>query len=558
MRPVLSARRTTEPSTKMADQMPLAAPWCRPDTRAEYSRWRLRRVRWVVKIPSIVMFTSLASGMMGARMAAQAPSAAGASAADLVALAIEAMGGETRLATLKSLVLESIGHGFALEQSERPEGPWLTTYTQRTEIRDYEHKRTRLETERRNWSFPKWSPPQVSIAGPDGGAFMVGTRWVPTAPVDIDTAMALSPERILLTARSASDLHVMPDELQQNIKQHVVVFTYQSKRMRLLLNPWTHLPTMFEQISNDPRNVWGDVTERRWYSFWTLERGGLMYPRQTTTEWNGLPFTDETVQVLTVDELVDDAKFSIPGDTKAASAALARSNAPRPAPPTATLDETKVIAITDNVVEIPGGYNVSLVKQPDGVVVIEGTTSSTYSQLVMAFAAKRFPDAPIKALVTTSDAWPHIGGVREYVAKGIPIYPLDLNVSILSRLTAAPHAIAPDTLARQPKEPIFRPVAEKTTLGSGDTRIELVPIRGETGERMMVAWLPGQHLLYSSDAIQHAAGGTGFFMPAMLMEVQAALEREHIAGVERVFGMHLSPTPWSAVVQAIEAAKGGS
>ena len=83
------------------------------------------------------------------------------------------------------------------------------------------------------------------------------------------------------------------------IAQHVVAFTYKGQAMRLLLNPWTHLPTMLESLSDD--RTWGDVTTRKWYSFWTLEKGGLMYPRQVSTEWNGFPRMDETVQGLVVD-----------------------------------------------------------------------------------------------------------------------------------------------------------------------------------------------------------------------------------------------------------------
>jgi hypothetical protein len=86
--------------------------------------------------------------------------------------------------------------------------------------------------------------------------------------------------------------------------------------------------------------------------------------------------------------------------------------------------------------------------------------------------------------------------------------------------------------------------------------MELIPVRGETGERMMIAWFPGAHLLYSSDLIQRGSGGKGFFMPEMLLEVSAALEREHITGVDRVFGMHLAPTPWTEVQSAIAEAKG--
>jgi hypothetical protein len=500
---------------------------------------------------------ALAAGLSAiavtARIQAQVPKGPIATPTEVVGQAIAAMGGEARLRGIKSLTLDAIGHGYALEQSERPEGPWLTTYTQRTEIRDYEHGRVRLETQRRNWSYPMWSPMQVTVILPDAAGIQVGARWLPTAPRPIESAMALDPERVLLTAQAAKDLRVAPDEMQQKIKQQVLAFTYDGKRTRILLNPWTHLPTMVETVAGDV--IWGDVTTRRWYSYWTLEKGGLMYPRQITTDWNEFPHFDETVQVLTVDGVVDDAKFVIPDDTRAASMKTAQAATPA-APRPLTIDEAKVVQVAENVLQVSGGYNVGLVHQPDGIVVIEGTSSPDYSAVVMAFVAKTFPGLPIKALVTTSDAWPHVGGVREYVAKGIPIYPLDLNVSILSRLATAPHTIAPDDLAKAPKAPIFRPVADKTTIGSGETRIELIPIRGETGERQMVAWMPGLHLLYSSDAIQRASGGRpGFFMPAMLMEVAVALDREHITGVDRAFGMHLAPTPWSEITTAIAAAK---
>jgi len=491
-------------------------------------------------------------------LAALAPSLIGAQAVgnqagrDLIDQAIAAEGGEGRLTSLHALAFETIGHLFALDQSERPEGPWLATYTQQSEIRDFDHRRIRVSIERRNWVYHQWSPATVGVFGDEGGATQFGTRWVPTGPTNFDQALALDPERLLLTARAAADLHALPDEVEQRIAQHVVAFSYQGTHLRLSLNPWTHLPTMLEQVSNRlfGGSIWGDVTVRRWYSFWTLERGGLMYPRQTTTEWNGLPYADQTVEDLTVDGPVDESAFAIPDEVRAAS----KATTPRPAV-VPTIAEDKVVALSDTVLEIPGGFNVSLVKQPDGLVVIEGTTSPAYSQLVMAYAAKRFPGVPIKALVTTSDAWPHIGGVREYVAAGTPIYALDLNVSILTRLVQAPHTIAPDTLATHLKAPVFKPVTHKTTIGTGETEIVLVPLRGEIGERMMMAWLPAQHLLYSSDSIQPMSTGPApFFMPEMLREVQLAAEREHITGIDRVFGMHLTPTPWAEVVAAIDAA----
>lgn len=480
-------------------------------------------------------------------------------AAKRIQAAIEAVGGEARLNSIKSLRLELIGHGYALEQSERPEGPWLTTYVESTEVRDFEHARRRIESRRRNWSFPSWSPLAISVIEGDVAARTNGTTWAPGAPAEI-TAMnalyALAPEKLLFTALAASDLKALPDQVQQKVNQHVVGFTWNGQRMRLFLNAWTNVPTMLEIVRNETRfGNWGDITERRWYSFWTLEKGGLLYPRQTTTEWNGFPFTDETVQVLKVDEPVDAASLTIPDDTKAAFAANAAK--PMPTPPT-VFNETRAIELTDWLVQVPGGFNVAVVKQPDGLVIMEATTGNEHAAAVIAFAKKRFPGMRIKGVVTTSDAWPHLSGIREYVAEGIPIYALDLNVSILGRFVESAHTLAPDRLEKAPKPAVFKPVSSRTVIGTGDTRIELFPAHGEIGERMMLAWFPGAHVLYSSDFIQRNQPGRGapFFMPKMLMEVETAAAREKITGIERVFGMHLAPTPWSEVLAAIAAAKG--
>ena len=105
--------------------------------------------------------------------------------------------------------------------------------------------------------------------------------------------------------------------------------------------------------------------------------------------------------------------------------------------------------LAPGIIQIPGNFNVTLVKQTDGIVIIEAPISSGYSDKVIAEAKKRFPDLPVKAVISTSDSWPHIGGVREYVARNIPIYALDLNQPILDRIVAAPHHTNPDALERK-------------------------------------------------------------------------------------------------------------
>lgn len=496
----------------------------------------------------------IGGGICGhAQVKAPVPPAAPADATALLTAAMTAMGGESVLAGLRGLRLEAIGHQWALEQSERPEGPWLSMYGQRTEVRDYSANRRLVTSQRRDWNFPDWSPASDVIATTTVAARRSGERWGGGSPMDIKALeqLALEPERLLLTIRAAGDAKLLPDQVEQGVRQRVVGFTFDGRPHRLLLNAWTHLPTMLELVRHD--DMWGDVTERRWYTFWRQHTGGLVYPSQTTTEWNGIPYSDWTVHRVEVNPAIDDSAFQIPDEAAKAFAA----NAGRPfGMGSLTLDESRVTAINDWITQVPGGFNVAFVRQPDGIVVLEATTSSAYSSSVLALAEKRFPGVPVKAVVTTSDAWPHLSGIREYAARGIPIYALDLNVPILSRMIAAPRTLSPDAQARDPKVGQITAVSERTVIGSGQTRIELVPVRGEMGERMMLAWMPGARLLYSSDLIQRDRPGSNtFFMPMMLAEVAAAAERDRLGPIDTVFGMHLPPTPWAEVTAAIAASR---
>jgi hypothetical protein len=119
------------------------------------------------------------------------------------------------------------------------------------------------------------------------------------------------------------------------------------------------------------------------------------------------------------------------------------------------------------IVQFPGAMNTALVLQADGIVVLEAPISAGYSQRVLAEAEKRFPGAPSKAVISTSDSWPHFSGLRECVARGIPVYILDLNRPILERFLASPRTFFPDNFAEALRKPDFRIVSAKTVIGEG-------------------------------------------------------------------------------------------
>jgi glyoxylase-like metal-dependent hydrolase (beta-lactamase superfamily II) len=327
-----------------------------------------------------------------------------------------------------------------------------------------------------------------------------------------------------------------------------VSFSWRGRRVRLVIDAHDDVPSAMEVVADDPMGIWGKVRSTTYFSLWTLLPGSIRYPLQIDREWNGLTQASTTVTKIGVNETLDAPQLTIPDQVRTAFAAL-----PAVVGVAALkFDAARANELAPNVTQFSGNWNVAFVRQPDGLVVIEAPIGSSYSAAVLAEAEKRYPGVRVKAVITTSDAWPHLGGVREYAARGIPIYACDLNRPILERLLKADYSAHPDTLAKAPRPAKFTWVTGKTVIGTGDTRVEIYPAHGENGERMLFVHLPASRLLYSSDDIQHDRTGA-FFMPEYLFEVREAVTKYGLA-VDRIFGMHIGPTSWNEIEAAISAA----
>jgi hypothetical protein len=470
----------------------------------------------------------------------------------VVAGAIEAVGGEATLKGISTLQIEAIGHDYFIDQSERPEGPFVVRYLSTSEKRDVAGGRSRIETEQRYLEVPDWGGAgAVTIVDADAAAIARGDRVLPAGRQAFDEGrerIELAPERLLLTALAASDLALAPDVRVHGIAQRVVTFGWRGRRARLMIDSGDRVPTALEINEEDTFGIWGIVRQTTYYSLWTLIPGGARYPLQVDREWNGVGRSSASITKISVNQPFDEATFTIPGDVKKAFAA-----APVSGFGALELDTDKRrVEVAPGVVQYGGNWNVGFVEQPDGLVILEAPIGSHYSVQVLDEAAKRHPGVKVKAVVTTSDAWPHLGGLREYVARGIPVYALDLNQPILERLLKADYSAHPDALAKGPKAARFNLVSGRTVVGTGNTRMELYPAHGENGERMMLAYFPALKLLYTSDEIQRQRDGE-FFMPEFLVEVRDVIRREHL-DVDRIFGIHAGSTPWTEIDAAIAKA----
>jgi hypothetical protein len=496
------------------------------------ARWR--RVVALVCVTSSVRTAGLATRDSG-------------TARDWVRQAMAAMGGESALRGVHGLHMVGVHQLAGVAYSPHLTEPRMN-YDFVDEWRDVDHSRFNRRVTAYAPNFRDGLRYRL-IADPGAQVAITETERFGAFPTDSSgveeyaTELALAPERVLMTAVAASDLEARRDTVMAGQRYHVVAFGH--GRTKLFIHAITHLPLAVETsiAVNDPDwSVWGDIVSRTTFSSWSRAHEGVHLPRTRTTTRNGIPYETWSLTTLDVVESVSVDSFAIPDSLRQRA---------HHQPPLG-LDTAHVVA--DGVVFIPAIWNVLLVRQPDGVVVIEPPHSSRYSRLVIAEAARRFPGVPIKAVIAADFMWSHYAGIREYIARGVPVYTPDANVADLRRILAAPHRLTPDSLARAPRPAVITGVASRLTIGTGPNRIELLPAVGagtDYGEHMLVAYLPERRLLYASDLLPTPAFEPNFVGQGTT-DVAALVARNGLT-VDSVVAIHIAPRAWAPIADSVKA-----
>lgn len=470
------------------------------------------------------------------------------SARDCLGLVVNAVGDKKQLDLFTSLQFSSIGHTQIAEQSYRQE-PFLTSYERTKEIIDFRGKRVFREIQM-TWPESDPGPTETSmtvVTGPDGGIRRTAKGDQACSAADIqaaDDALTFGPLSILLAAGKATDLRFENDEMVRSTPHLVIGFSSNGQYIRLLIDGFNLLPDAIETTTqlHDFWFYWGDVKRRIYFDNWKFFHG-LRYPSSTIEERNGLIWRSTQILDLNPNVALDESQFTMDPSARQLSLTARGKEAPF------HLGQTKELA--PGVTLFAGSWNTTLIKQDDGLILLECPISDQYVAGLLEEIKREFPNSPIKAILSTSDSWPHVGGIRQVVAEGIPVYVLDLNRPLLERMVRAPHTINPDLLSRSLKEPQWRSVSQKVEIGRGDNRIELYPLRGISTERQYLVYLPERKLLYASDTLLLHDDGE-LYDPELMYEVLRVVEQEHL-DVSTVYAMHQGPTPWSQVLSLIRA-----
>jgi hypothetical protein len=465
-------------------------------------------------------------------------------------LALVAMGGRAKLAGIHNVQLDVIGHTALTEQSYR-QAPFISSYQRDQMTLDFDKSRLLLHS---LVEWPESDPHQAAteqtlVITPEGCAYREKNGDSPCGLSDLAEArasLALGPERLLLTADATSDLHYAKSEWLRSTPHSVLEFSWKGQPVRVLLNAFNHLPDAFERTATfqDFWFAWGDVEQRVYYDNWKLLNGAVL-PTNRIEQRNGVLWQSTQILDASFNTALDDKTFTM--DTAVAAKSMHSVGWNR------EFSDKHRVELAPGIELYRGAWNATLIKQDDGVLVLEAPISPMYAQGVFAKARSEYPGVPIKGVVSTSDSWPHIAGVREAVAQGLPLYVLELNRSLLERLMSAPHRLNPDHLQTAPRAVRWNIVAGKLQIGHGANRVVLYPLRGASTERQYMVYFPEHRLLYASDTLSLNPDHS-LYDPELMHEVVQAVAREHLQ-VETVFAMHEGPTPWREVSKLVRDAQ---
>lgn len=493
------------------------------------------------------LMSSVYTLAQGKNVSQDEPGCGSLSARQCVAQALDAMGGRENLGAIRNVRLDVIEHTALMEQSYR-QAPFITSYERDQVTIDLTGRKV-LSVQHAVWPEADWKGADYDVtvvATSEGGAYRSSHGDSPCSRADIDSAeqqVFLGPERLLLTALASSDLHYDQEETLRSTPHAVVSFTWGKVPVHVLLGSTTHLPDAIETTRQfrDYWKLWGDVSQRVYWDNWKMIRG-VVYPTNQITERNGVILSSSQVLNVEFNQTLDAKLFQIAPDV------AQRSLSTTPTPFKADSPN----ALADDITLFQGPYNTTIIKQDDGVVILESPGSAAFTAGIFAEARKRYPGLPIKAVLSTSDSWPHIGGIRYDVSQSVPIFALDLNRPLLERLIATPYRIDEDPLEKNRVTPKWRFISEKTTIGRGANQMDLYPLRGAATERQYMVYFPARKLLYASDTLVFNGDGS-IYDPELTREVVLAVNREHL-DVNTVYAMHQEPVKWDKVLTLLNKA----
>ncbi|HTI40871.1 MAG TPA: MBL fold metallo-hydrolase, partial [Vicinamibacterales bacterium] len=223
------------------------------------------------------------------------------------------------------------------------------------------------------------------------------------------------------------------------------------------------------------------------------------------------------------------------------------------AAPAAPAAPPQPVKLADGVWQlVPNGEGSILVEFMDYVVMVEAPGSDAVTAASIAAAQRLAPGKPVKYVVNSHHHADHAGGMRAYVAEGIPIITHESHKKYYEeQIFKNPHTINPDRLARMPRAPMLEFVKDKRVITDGNQTLEIYLMKDQPhAEGLLMMYLPKPKLLIQADAYIPRPGAPPLPMPSPyttnLVDNISRLKLD----VTRVVQIHGGSSPYTEVLEA--------
>jgi hypothetical protein len=343
---------------------------------------------------------------------------------------------------------------------------------------------------------------------------------------------------VLSDWRDAHDVRPGPDEVFQDYPRTVLTRAGEYGEERLFIDPKTGFPVKLDR--EEPHYLWGQVRVEYIYSIWE-ENGGITLPAASARVVDGFKEITRTIGGFDFVERAKAPELSLP-----AGGDVAGNTTPmflQPLPP------KKVEATPRIFLSVNPGYTDAFALIGNTIYVFDATQAEARAKQDLELIRTTFPgDHPI-VLVVTDTAWPHVAGVRFWVASGATVISHRTSKEFLTRVIDRRWTRSPDLLEQHRKSIKFKFVSVDKSYVAAEGKLQLVAIDGIGSEGALMAYLPDDRFLWASDYIQSVSRSTAY-----TNEVWQAVQRAEIEP-RQVAAQHIPLTSWSAIESLV---KGGS
>ena len=418
----------------------------------------------------------------------------------------------------------------AVEQNYQSAPPFITFFNSHESWFDPKTGVERIATESRVPGSPPFD--RGTALNTRDGVYAVRDSAITRSPGVPGSGRKLNAWAVLADWRAATDVALGHETVFQGYPRTVLTHRGEFGEERLFLDPKTYLPVKLDR--EEPHYLWGQVHVEYEYLLWR-RISGAMIPVSCARVVDGFKEISRTVGLA---EWIDSG----------AAPSLAVPALPAPAGDATPLFLQPIEVKTVDVA--PGtflttnpGYTEAFTRIGDTVYVLDATQGERRAEQDLAWVAKTFGRGFKLFVVVTDLAWPHVAGVRFWVAQGAAVVSHRESKDFLARVVAHRWTRAPDLLERRRSSAKFRFVPVDKSLDVGRGQLRLIAIDGIGSEGALMAWRPDQRFLWASDYIQSVTAPAAY-----TDEVCAAVKRSAISP-ERVAAQHIPLTPWSTVAK---------